>query len=446
MVGVDHGGQAFVWNFIPGQPPFLPLPEVGALPPTAAYDVEFGVDPEWGLGVVGAARDEFAHGTYPYYWNLARGPRFLPGGNGEARALSSDGLVAGGWLAGWTEGQAALWRLRTEDPVQPLGVLPGDTYSEVRGLSANGAVAVGSSRAGGVRRAFRWTAAGGMVALAPGAEIANGVSDDGMRVVGDGNLPGFGETAFVWDPTRGARPLAQALRDEYGVDVGDFRLLTASAVSPDGKTIVGQGVDASNAVRGWRARLREEPCPTQLTAVDLFASYEMDPEFDDARTLAIDTQGRAFLGFARTANVARVDSASPGSPPAELLAFPGDSPSVLGVGPDDSVYVGVGTRKQLLRIRSGGAVEVVLDTTSWPPLDIPGDLDVETLSADVAIAADGTLFVAAEGRRRPSRSPATAADSRASRSEAAGACSSRRCTARSSSRSTRRPAPCWRRR
>src|SRR5262245_16502870 len=221
MVGTDVGGHGFVWNLIPGQPSFLPLPEVGSLPPTAAYDLEFGADFEWGAGVVGAARDELGHGSYPYYYNVNRGPRFLPGGNGEARALSADGFIAGGWVGGWTEGQAALWHLQTENPPQILGVLPGDVSSEIRGLSANGAVAVGSSRSGGIERAFIWSAANGMLELASGTHVANAVTADGTRVVGEGNLPGSdGQTAFVWDAKRGARSLAQALRDEYGVDVG----------------------------------------------------------------------------------------------------------------------------------------------------------------------------------------------------------------------------------
>jgi hypothetical protein len=395
MVGVDAGGQAFLWNLYPNQPPFLSLPEVGYLHPTAGYDVEFGADPEWGLGVVGVAGDEGGLESHPYYWNLHRGARILPGGEGEARVLSNDGAVAGGFLGN----QAALWRVKTDGPPQLLGALPGDEVGQVRGLSGNGAVAVGSSRSGGTERAFIWSAANGMLELASGTHVANGVTADGTRVVGEADLPGSdGQTAFLWDAKRGARPLAQALRDEYGIDVGEFRLLEATAISPDGKTIVGRGVDASNAVRGWRARLREEPCPTPTTAVDLFASYDMDPEFDDAQGLAVDTQGRAFVGFARTGNVARVDSASPGSPPAELLAFPGGSPSVLGLGPDDSVYLGVYAPKQVLRIRSGGAVEVALDLSNWPPLDIPADHDVGTMPADVAVASDGTLFVAAQAR------------------------------------------------
>ena len=69
----------------------------------------------------------------------------------------------------------------------PLGFLPGDTGSDARGVSSDGAVVVGSSDSGTLE-AFRWTG-GVMTGLGdlPGGTFygfANGVSADGAVVVG----------------------------------------------------------------------------------------------------------------------------------------------------------------------------------------------------------------------------------------------------------------------
>jgi probable HAF family extracellular repeat protein len=72
-------------------------------------------------------------------------------------------------------------------PLTWLGTLGGNQSSAL-GVSADGAVVVGMARnAAGQRRAFRWTASGGMQdlgTLGGGGSWAYGVSADGAVVVG----------------------------------------------------------------------------------------------------------------------------------------------------------------------------------------------------------------------------------------------------------------------
>src|SRR5512134_1187222 len=67
--------------------------------------------------------------------------------------------VVAGICATWATANAA-------DGFQSLGLLNGGSYSEAYGVSADGSVVVGESTdSTAKRRAFRWTAAGGMQPL-----------------------------------------------------------------------------------------------------------------------------------------------------------------------------------------------------------------------------------------------------------------------------------------
>jgi probable HAF family extracellular repeat protein len=198
----------------------------------------------------------------------------------EAYAIDPDGTHFAGYAYNRSYTQAAcLW---DGGIYQDLGALPGSAWSEARGLSENGQVAVGFSSVGNDRKPVRWvngvieplsypqlrsgwaagvSADGRAIAgtvqnfwgeifavrwvdgvaqtlgRLPDYSFVGGISADGQTVVGEG-----GFRAFRWTPTRGLEDLNRAFRQVVGNSVLEY----AYAVSPDGRYIVGQGRDAES--------------------------------------------------------------------------------------------------------------------------------------------------------------------------------------------------------
>ena len=134
--------------------------------------------------------------------------------------------------------------------MQDLGTLGGG-WSGASGVSADGAVVVGwAENAAWQRRAFRWTASGGMQDLGTlgGSDSwAYGVSADGSVVVG--------WAANAAGQYRAVRWTASGIEDlniTYASLLTDGSVLyEARAISPDGRYIVGQGYNAGS----WQAFL-----------------------------------------------------------------------------------------------------------------------------------------------------------------------------------------------
>jgi probable HAF family extracellular repeat protein len=106
-------------------------------------------------------------------------------------------------------------------------------------VSANGSIVVGSSASERGGEAFRWTAATGMVGLGLSPDgfrtVANGVSDDGSVIVGDGRTvpePTFGDQAFRWTAATGIVGLGDL--------PGGGLYSEARDVSEDGSVVVGR--------------------------------------------------------------------------------------------------------------------------------------------------------------------------------------------------------------
>jgi probable HAF family extracellular repeat protein len=134
-----------------------------------------------------------------------------------------------------------------------LGTLGGD-YSDARGVSADGSVVVGVAvNAAWQYRAFRWTAAGGMQdlgTLGGNWSRAYGVSADGAVVVGFSDGRPFRWTASGMEDLN--ITYASLLTDGSA-------LASATAISPDGRYIVGYGYNA--ATRRWEAFLLDTGFP-----------------------------------------------------------------------------------------------------------------------------------------------------------------------------------------
>ena len=236
------------------------------------------------------------------------------GGNTNATGVSADGSVIVGYfdVFGTNTIQAFLWT--QSNGIVPLGSLDNcgneGCVSGATAVSADGSVIVGNSASSNTLEGFRWTQVTGMQSLSGGVQYegrANGVSADGSIVVGVDSTRGYeafrwtqssgmvllddqngriyseakavsadgsiivGENffvnsieAFVWTQETGMVSLKETLIGA-GLDVSGWTLSSATAISADGFTIVGNGTNPSGQYEAWVANLSPEAVPEPLT-------------------------------------------------------------------------------------------------------------------------------------------------------------------------------------
>jgi probable HAF family extracellular repeat protein len=191
----------------------------------------------------------------------------------NAYDISADGSVVVGY-AGFPLGEAFRWTASTG--IVGLGGLlfnydypiKGGIYSVASAVSADGATVVGHAASfdeGGGQgwEAFRWTTVtGAMVGLGdlPGGNFyseATSVTGDGKVVVGASSSD-IGVEPFVWTESQGMLPLAEVLRVNFGLDLGQWSLRRAYDISQDGLVIVGIGINPEGNPEGWIVCLRDD--------------------------------------------------------------------------------------------------------------------------------------------------------------------------------------------
>jgi probable HAF family extracellular repeat protein len=216
IVGLAPGGEAF--RFADGTFTLL-----GDLPGSPEYSEALGVSPD-GATIVGKGNaDEGSAEAFIWSDGVMESLGDLPGGwfNSEAWDLSADSSVIVGFGSGEQGVEAVRWdRTGTANGgeliITPLGDLPGGNhYSEAHAVSADGSVIVGQSD-----------------------------TDEGIR-------------AFLWTAERGMRSLSDVLQDDFGLDVSGWLIEEANGISADGLTIVGTGYELGVGRRGWIATLPE---------------------------------------------------------------------------------------------------------------------------------------------------------------------------------------------
>jgi probable HAF family extracellular repeat protein len=133
------------------------------------------------------------------------------------------------------------------------------------GVSADGSIVVGSGSSSRGSEAFRWQNdfMAGLGDLAGGSfdSRAWDVSADGSIVVGYGNSDD-GREAFIWDSEHGMQSLSAVLAS-LGLEpeLENWVLSEATAISADGTTIAGFGINPDGNTEAWIANLTPIPVP-----------------------------------------------------------------------------------------------------------------------------------------------------------------------------------------
>jgi uncharacterized membrane protein len=199
-----------------------------------------------------------------------------------ANAVSLDGsVVAGTYTATGTglDGSPFVWNDGQFLPITESGTSSG----EATAVSGDGSVVVGDYifPASGTQRAFSWTAQSGPTNLPFPAGVsdtppmtATGVSNDGKAIVGYYGINGASTTAttlaFIWEQnTNQTQNLQDYLANELPASqLAGWTLTQATAITPDGNTIVGvgtyQGQEESWIVTGLNST-PTSPTPTSPT-------------------------------------------------------------------------------------------------------------------------------------------------------------------------------------
>lgn len=243
----------------------------------------------------------------PLLWEESEGLRPFPGlepnsqlrpaaisGDGETVALMSTAIQSGRSFYSahhfTTAEDVVLWNKASG--LQALQPISGHERSLVSGLSHDGTILVGASShldlAASSRSlsAVKWEQRS-PVALSPvgnfDSTIATDVSADGSLVVGVARYEPTPETGYSRRDIRNLRTLDQAvlwleeepivlhelLVEDYGLEeqLRGWRLTAANAISDDGLTIAGQGIDPEGRYAAWAVTLSIPEPSSMLLAV-----------------------------------------------------------------------------------------------------------------------------------------------------------------------------------
>jgi len=191
----------------------------------------------------------------------------LPAGDysGNDTIMSANGAVVAGNASVGGSPNELTWQWENGKLIQfPDGLHTG-VGSGATAVSPDGSVVVGSIGA----QAFEWT--NGLVTTLTwpagyNRGSATAVSTDGTTIVGymlpQGGVGGPNRVPFIWTQASGVQNLQQVLiSDDLGSSLTGWTLTAATAITPDGSTIVGNGIDRQGNTEGWIATLNILPPP-----------------------------------------------------------------------------------------------------------------------------------------------------------------------------------------
>jgi len=122
-------------------------------------------------------------------------------------------------------------------------------------ISGNGLFVVGEKNISDSSHGFIWSESDGFIELESlgGFTIqALAVSDDGSVVVGWSQDNLSEPHAFIWTEENGTQKLQDVLENTYGLELPGWTLTAAIDITPDGKTIIGDGINPQGQQEGWR--------------------------------------------------------------------------------------------------------------------------------------------------------------------------------------------------
>jgi uncharacterized membrane protein len=221
----------------------------------AAVGYVFDVDkvPPIGTEPLDAGMPDYVHS---YHWTSAGGVKVIKTRNGDdvqVAAISADGTTAVGCfyeatgpahIFRWTEAGGVEDLGTPKDPIRGWGSGCGTTATAV---SSDGSVIFGRLSTG----SYRWTRATGFQDLhIPGhirTASADGTTAAGVRYV-DGGHDRVSERVVLWSLARGFEDLGAP----PGTAKSGFNLVSVTAISADGSTIVGDYTAQKDERRGFR--------------------------------------------------------------------------------------------------------------------------------------------------------------------------------------------------
>jgi probable HAF family extracellular repeat protein len=253
------------WRVLGGIPGGQPSGSLAGPTLSTAWDISADGSIIIGLAWVSAGR------AHAFRWDAQHGMvdlGSLQGRDSRASTVSADGNVIAGFDSdpSSTHGQwrGAIWWQGLERLMNPFGWI-----GQVEAANNQGSVLVGQGHPSHTGHAFRYTAWDGDIidlgalprGLTPGQmdqediSIAYAVSDDGSVVIGNsGYRPPV--DAFVWTPTTKMIKLSTYLTGHGVTGFERWRLVQGAAVTPDGKTIAGVGINPEGFYEGFVATVR----------------------------------------------------------------------------------------------------------------------------------------------------------------------------------------------
>lgn len=229
--------------------------------PGAAFDNLGSAD---AISADGSVIGGMAPNAYRFENGVLNSIPLLPGGEdgmSHVHGISADGgIIVGASSA--TDGTFAFVWTESDNTTRLLDV-PGASWSEAMGISANGSTIVGTFAVGAssTETAFAWSALGvvtmSSLSMDEGTiSQAYSVTADGLWAVGVSD-----ELASLWDTRSGEvwdlNVLAAGQAAFDGWILGE-----ATGISADGLKIVGNGLNANGDTEGWMLTLSQIPEPS----------------------------------------------------------------------------------------------------------------------------------------------------------------------------------------